>query len=178
LLNDLSKYFHGGDFEKELNRVLERECAAYRLINARFVLVTDPAEIESITAASVSPVDGVRQHIRRSAELLSDRQKPDYRNAIKEAISAVESAVAFVSGEKTGGVGRPLRKVMEELKLHPALRDGFEKLYAYTSDADGIRHAIMEKGKDGAELTQADAKYMLVACSAFANYLITLKSKP
>ena len=125
LLNDLAVYLDRQDFDKALNTVLERESAAYRLINARFVSVTDPAEVESITAAAHSEVDGVRQHITRSAELLSDRQKPDYRNAIKEAISAVEAAVAFVSGESTGGV-KNLSKV-EELKLHPALCAGFEK---------------------------------------------------
>jgi hypothetical protein len=37
------------------------------------------------------------------------------------------------------------------------------------SDHGGIRHAI----KDADEVERADAQFMLVACSAFVNYLMT-----
>jgi len=40
-------------------------------------------------------------------------------------------------------------------------------MYGYTSDEDGIRHAMLEEPDVGFE----DAKFMLVACSAFINYL-------
>ena len=41
------------------------------------------------------------------------------------------------------------------------------QLYGYTSDADGIRHALL----DESDLDFEDAKFMLVSCSAFTNYL-------
>ena len=54
------------------------------------------------------------------------------------------------------------------VEIHPALLDAFNKLYGYTSSADGIRHALTnEKVKVGFE----EAKFMLVMCSAFTNYL-------
>jgi hypothetical protein len=40
-------------------------------------------------------------------------------------------------------------------------------MYGYTSDAEGIRHALM----DEPTLESEDAKFMLVSCSAFVNYL-------
>jgi hypothetical protein len=40
-------------------------------------------------------------------------------------------------------------------------------MYGYTSDAEGIRHALLEEPT----LEQADAIFMLVTCSAFVNYL-------
>jgi hypothetical protein len=40
-------------------------------------------------------------------------------------------------------------------------------LYGYTSDSSGIRHAL----QDEPNLDFVDAKFMLVACSAFVNYL-------
>ena len=40
-------------------------------------------------------------------------------------------------------------------------------LYGYTNDADGIRHAMLEQPN----LTAADAKYFLISCTAFVNYL-------
>jgi hypothetical protein len=50
----------------------------------------------------------------------------------------------------------------------PAPEEAFVKLYGYTSDADGIRHALM----DESDLASEDAKFMLVLCSAFVNYLL------
>jgi len=47
----------------------------------------------------------------------------------------------------------------------------YSKLYGYTSDSDGIRHALLKENK----LNFEDAKFMLVSCSAFVNYL-TIKA--
>ena len=71
------------------------------------------------------------------------RECPDYRNSIKESISAVESLVATVVGEK-GTLGQLIKKLEDEISLHPALRTAFGSLYGYTSDEGGIRHAILE----------------------------------
>ena len=46
-------------------------------------------------------------------------------------------------------------------------------IYGYTSDEDGIRHSMLELPKINFE----DAKYMLVSCSAFINYLKSKASK-
>jgi hypothetical protein len=51
--------------------------------------------------------------------------------------------------------------------LHPAFREALSKMYGYTSDADGIRHSLMEESR----LDGDDARFMLVTCSAFVNYL-------
>jgi len=51
------------------------------------------------------------------------------------------------------------------------LAKGYNKIYGWTSDEGGIRHALSDKGD--VEITLADARYMLVSCSAFVNYLIS-----
>ena len=43
----------------------------------------------------------------------------------------------------------------------------FSQLYGYTNDASGIRHSLT----DEATISYADAKFMLVTCSAFVSYL-------
>jgi len=55
-----------------------------------------------------------------------------------------------------------------ELGLHGALKSALLSLYGYTSDENGIRHAML----DEPDLEFAEAKFMLVACSAFANYIV------
>lgn len=57
--------------------------------------------------------------------------------------------------------------------MHPALKGAFEKLYGYTSSAKGIRHALLDEPNLGFE----DAKFMLVSCSAFVNYLKSKAAK-
>jgi len=54
--------------------------------------------------------------------------------------------------------------------LHGGLKNGYGNLYGYTNDANGIRHSLLAESN----LTQADAKYFLISCSAFVNYLKTL----
>ena len=54
--------------------------------------------------------------------------------------------------------------------MHPALKGGLLKLYGYTSDSGGIRHAISDGDNPP---TYGEAKFMLVACSGFVNLLAT-----
>jgi len=57
--------------------------------------------------------------------------------------------------------------------LHSDLKHAFQKLYGYTNDSEGIRHALMEEQT----LDVEDAKFMLVSCSAFVNYLVVKAHK-
>ena len=61
---------------------------------------------------------------------------------------------------------------MEEngVEIHKGLKSAFNILYGYTSDAKGIRHA---GDIGGPSATFEEAKFMLVACCAFVNYLIS-----
>ena len=62
-----------------------------------------------------------------------------------------------------------LKKLKENgVHIHQAMEKAFLSLYGYTSDEDGIRHG----GIDFRNAPSEDAKYMLIACSAFVNYLI------
>lgn len=153
---------------RTINEVLEEELSAYRFIESTFVQITEPQEIESLEAALAdNEFPGVSEHLRRALELLSDRKKPDYRNSIKESISAVESISRIIVGEKKATLGDALKKLERDGKLHPALKEAFVKLYGYTSDEGGIRHAMLEEPN----LTADDAKFFLVSCAAFVNYL-------
>lgn len=78
-----------------------------------------------------------------------------------------------VTGNSRGTLGDALKAIGRKVPLHPALSGAFEKLYGYTSDADGIRHALL----DEPSLFQEDALFMLVSCSAFVSYLIAKCAK-
>jgi len=74
--------------------------------------------------------------------------------------------VCNVLGEK-GTLGELIKKLQNEIGLHPALSGALNKLYGYTSDEDGVRHAILDSDTVGLE----DAKFFLVTCSAFINFV-------
>ncbi|MNR54811.1 hypothetical protein D3C85_1750690 [compost metagenome] len=73
----------------------------------------------------------------------------------------------IVSGNPKATLGEALKALEKTGKLHAALKDGFSKLYGYTNDESGIRHAML----DEPQLTQEDAKYFLLSCTSFVNYL-------
>lgn len=99
---------------------------------------------------------------------MTDRKKPDYRNSVKESISAVESLCMTLSDDPKASLGVALNKIEKTHELHPAFKKALSNLYGYTSDADGIRHALL----DESNISYSDAKYMLVSCSAFINYVL------
>ncbi|ORE89449.1 site-specific recombinase, resolvase family protein [Oceanococcus atlanticus] len=161
-------YEEDSELDGLINQVLERELAGFRLINRQFVPITDELEKEAIEAAlAPGPFEAARTHFRQALNLLADRENPDFRNSIKESISAVESVACELSGKPKATLGDALKVLEKEGQLHSALKSGFSSIYGYTSDADGIRHKLQEETKVDAN----DAKYFLVACTAFVNYL-------
>ena len=157
-------------FSQSINSSLEQYLSAYRLFNGAIIELTSEQEIQSIEEAfeNTSPYSGVQQHLKQALQLMSDRQNPDYRNSIKESISAVESICKIVTGDDKATLGKALKIVEDKFGLHPALKGSLSQLYGYTSDGDGIRHAMIEESN----LSYIDAKFMLVACTNFINYLI------
>lgn len=156
------------------NAVFEREYVGYRFVGDMIVPITDKQELQTIEEAVASPYDQVNGHFEKALAFLSDRDKPDYANSIKESISAVERMCSLIVGSSTtlGAALSSLEGV--GVTIHPAMKGAFDKLYGYTSDASGIRHAGT---LGGADATFEEAKFMLVACCAFVNYLKGVQAK-
>jgi hypothetical protein len=164
------------DFMDACNLVLEREFSAYRFVNGKLTPITNEAEIKAIEqAASLdsSLLRPVCQHIDTALKLLADRTNPDYRNSMKESISAVEAICKLIAQNDKATLGPALDAVKARITLHPKLHEAFKAMYGYTNDAHGIRHAL----KDDAEPEAEDAMFMLVSCSAFVNYLVEKSRK-
>jgi len=154
-------------FKAKVNQVLEDEMSGYRFVGNFIVPIIDNTEIEAIEEALECKYTGVKIHLSNSLEFLSDKENPDYVNSIKESISAVESMVNQVSGKKNVALNRCIQHIPFEVDKN--FNSAMIKLYSWTSSADGIRHGIT-----GEEIKSsfAEAKFMLVTCSAFVNYLI------
>jgi hypothetical protein len=160
-------------FSTILNGFLEQEMSAYRLVDGQVAEITSEQEIASIEDAITDsqPLRPVQTHLREALEKLTSREKPDFRNSIKESISAVEALCKIITGDKKATLGQAIKRLKDAgVQLHPTLESAWSKLYGYTSDESGIRHALSDERTVGF----SDAKYMLVSCSAFVNHLLDL----
>lgn len=157
-------------FVKQLNHEFERLNFAYRVVGTEIVEITSKEEIAAVESAMHDSATNIRTHLNKALELYAQRPVGDYRNSIKESISAVEAYCREITDENT--LGDALKKLNSKgVLIPPMLKVAFEKLYAYTNQPDtGIRHALMD---DEGTYTPAseEALFMLVSCSSFINYL-------
>ena len=150
-----------------INPVLEKESSAYRVIGTEFVPITNEGEIRAIEEATNLPRNykAVETHFKNALRHFSNKQNPDFPNAVKEAMCAVESLARIISGEENATLGQ----ITEKLPIHGAMRSALSKMYGFTSDEGGIRHGAIEEVNIDFNLT----KFMLVTISAFINYVIS-----
>ncbi len=156
---------------KQYNEVLEQEKAGYRIVAGEVAPITNQSEIQEIEQAAVTSYQSVNEHIKKALALYADLEKPDYENSVKESISAVEAMCCIITGESgaQATLGNAIKKLKDSgVHIHSAMEKAFLALYGYASDENGIRHG----GIDFTSVPAEDAKYMLVSCSAFINYLI------
>lgn len=165
--NNYEQYQFKKQFMQSCNLLLEKEMSAYRFVNGVITRITEEHEIAEIEQAIKTSMGPVNKHLRCSLEFLSDRKAPNYRNSIKESISAVESLVTITLKADKGTLGQLIKNLEDKIGLHPALGKAFGNLYGYTSDEKGIRHALIKEEN----VDFNDAKFMLVVCSAFINFV-------
>ena len=162
------------DLEKEfrdaVNELLEIEGSGYRFINGEILPITNGLEIGSLEQSldQENAFAGARKHIENALKLISKKPDPDHLGACRESILGAESAAKKVAGIEDGTLSDAFKVLQKTKGLHPALADAWKKMFGYMSDEKGMRHAGTE---EPVNVDFAFAKYMLVTCSAFVNYL-------
>ncbi len=168
--NALFPFRQNKDYTQEINSLFIKECVGYRMIDNQIIPITDKIEFEEIQQAIKNKFEGSKNHLKKAISFLYDKEKPDYKNSIKESISAVESICKIIINNDNTTLGKALNKLEESgIKIHKSLKSAFSSLYGYSSNEGGIRHS---EGMLESNVSFDDAKYMLVTCSAFINYLI------
>ena len=99
------------DLAKSLNSILEQELSGYRFVSGRLTDITNDQEIEMLeTALEDSRFAGVDAHLKQALNLYAKRDDPDYRNSIKESISAVEKMARIVSEKPKATLSDALKR--------------------------------------------------------------------
>ncbi|MBX3548286.1 MAG: hypothetical protein KF748_03955 [Xanthobacteraceae bacterium] len=157
-----------------VKRALDTPWSPYRLIIAdnipTIMPVTSPEEKATLEAdlAKVfsSKFSGARTHLKNALDALN---AGNFRDVVREAVHSIESATKQLANNDSATLTTALKKLRDENKLHPALAGAFEKLYAYTSDEKGVRHALVLA--DNEKVGFSEAVFFLSACSAFVAFL-------
>lgn len=108
---------------------------------------------------------GAVTHLQRASDCIG---QGDYSGAVRESIHAVESTARHY-GSDAGTLGPALKSLERAGALHPALKKAFSNLYGYTSDEQGIRHALIDDSQ--ANVGHDEAVFMFGACASFSSYL-------
>lgn len=148
-----------------LNLVFIDERAQYKIIDGMITPLISGVEAEEVERAIESKYSSASKHIKKALEFYHKRPVADYKNSIKESISAIEALARIVLNKPSAQLG----DLAGQLNIHPAFKDAIKKLYNWTSDEGGIRHA--EKN-EVLKIDDKEARYMLVQCSALVNYII------
>ena len=158
-----NRYNYKNTYIKAISNVFKKENVNYRIIDGKVTDIIDEKQINSIEETLNNPYKVVSEHYSKAIEQLYSVK--DYANSIKESISTVEGMCQIINGSKET-LGKALNNL--KIEIHPALKSAYSNIYGYTSDENGTRHA---NGIGEKNATFEEAKYMLVSCSAFVNYL-------
>jgi hypothetical protein len=129
----------------EIERALRIGRAAYRVLDRNTIVpIGSDAELATLKRAfadlAATEYHGARDHLRKAAEELTAGR---YSDSIRESIHAVESVARTLAPD--GKLSGALAKLEQSANIHGGMKSGFNSLYGYTSDAQGIRHAHLNE---------------------------------
>jgi hypothetical protein len=125
----------------------------------------DEAQANSADYSEIRSFPKSQEHFLQAVEELKSSH---FRGSVAESISGVESIIKTLTGKSSVTLGDGIKLLAKESDMNAALKAGLEKLYGWTNSPDGMRHALSDESKD---VTEAEARFMLSACLAFAAWL-------
>ncbi|MCT8971706.1 AbiJ-NTD4 domain-containing protein [Microbaculum marinisediminis] len=159
------------ELKSELAGAFVAARAAYRIIDNQYIAAIGTEEQaaafgRAIADAETKNATAARKQLIAAGVAL---RNSDWAGSVRESIHAVEAiAVRLAPGTKT--LGKALEVLERRDHLHGSLRRAFDTLYGYSSNEEGVRHALVFS--DEAQVDEADALFMLGACASFVSYLL------
>jgi hypothetical protein len=162
-------------FETKLNELFQEERIGYRLSDGKIEKVGSEEFTEAVTTAE--------EHLRdlgssaplgqfRKALAFRNNLPPDYPNAVKEAVNAVEGAWQVAASRL--GVALPTILSGLDTQLPSGLKRLYDGLYGYGSGSEGARHA----GIGGHVPTADEAEFIIHTAAAAISYAISQYGSP
>src|SRR6267154_1560583 len=120
-------------WESMIDEALFQERSPYRFVDHKLAAIASDDERAAVAeaVAQTGKYGLAAEHLGKALTKFSERPKPDYENAVKEAASAVEFAMKAATGKDN--VGDAARAFRDTYEVHPALSESASKLFGYAS---------------------------------------------
>lgn len=164
-------------FAEEVRDLFESAAAPYRFDTSdrpfHFTPRGSKEQGEAIKQAAdtlrQAKMDGASAHLRKAAAAMNGGR---YAESVGNSIHAVESVARLIDPKAAKTLGPALKSLKDRGVLnHEALKKAFSALYGYSSNEQGIRHALLDKTE--ADVGLDEAMFMYGACASFAAYLVS-----
>lgn len=174
-LFDLVEFFvqHPGcskELKGDLSNAFVVARSAYRVVDGQLIAIgvaeQGAAFERALASAEASGADAARKHLIAACMAL---RNAEWAGCVRESIHAVE-AMALRLAPDASTLGPALVALEKKGHLHGSLKAAFGSLYGYSSNEEGVRHALVFQKE--AQVDEADALFMLGACASFVSYLL------
>ncbi len=164
-------------FAEQVHDLFEHHAAPYRFDISRppfhFIPRGSKEQGEAIQQAvdtlRQAKMDGASAHLKKAAEAMNGGR---YAESVGNSIHAVESVACLIDPKAAKTLGPALKSLKDRGVLnHEALAKGFAALYGYSSNEQGIRHALLDRSEANVGLDEA--MFMYGACASFSAYLVS-----
>lgn len=164
---------------EELQRLFEEEGLAFEFSDGLVRRRGRKHTVDLTTRAQVVLGDprlaGARKHYDKALQFFRNPSKPDYENAVKEAVCAVEAAGKSLFPVAKAATLGDLAKWFastNDVSVPKALTQTIIGIYAYRSGGDGVGHG----GSVGGAATAEVAEYVLAVCASQIIYLVDVSN--
>ena len=164
---------------EEMQRLFEEEGLAFEFTDGLVRRRGRKHTVDVATRAQVVLGDprlvGARKHYDKALKFFRNPTKPDYENAVKEAVCAVEAAgkslFPVAKAATLGDLAKWLAST-KDVSVPKALTQTITGIYAYRSGGDGVGHG----GSAGGAATAEVAEYVLAVCASQIIYLVDVSN--
>jgi hypothetical protein len=162
---------------EELQRLFLEEDLAYEfsegLVRRRGRKHTVELVAKSQVVLGDARLSSARRHFDKALQFFRHPTRPDYENAVKEAVCSVEAAgKALFPMAKASTLGDLVKWLgsTAEVSVPKSICQTLTGVYAFRSGGDGVGHGGASGGKATVEVTE----YVLAVCAAQIIYLVDL----
>ena len=171
----------GREIAAAIQRQLDTHNIGCQLVDGKFVPALSREEAEEVGRALTVPFPKARTHMEKAVSHFRNRERPDYANTVKEAISAVESLVKEWTGKKDVRSGLRQLARDEILRRDPqASGEGSGKRGSLVAALENVWGFATKTSRHGlksgeSEPDSAEAGLILAVCASFVNYMTARK---
>jgi hypothetical protein len=164
-------------FSREISTLLFEEHLGFEFSNGFFYRRGYSKTAQSINnvttnVLSDSILSKTRMHYLKALQFYGNAKTPDFENAIKEAICAVEASLITLFSPDISKSFENIRKLIgnEKGKAPAPIIESLIKIYGYRNSGEGVAHATSK----GLKVTEKEAELVIALSADYITYLYSL----